>query len=1246
MNKPLNMEIKKIDRYEILRLLGRGGQGTVYLVRDPLTEHQIALKLLTPMMNDRGAAIRFHREFQAISRLSHPGVMTVYEQGLHHDQPFYTMEYIQGCDLKAYRDTHPGWDHICYRMSLAADALAYVHRNNFIHRDLKPGNILMTPDGQPKLMDFGLVKPVNATTVLTMSQNLMGTLHYISPEQFRCDEIDFRSDLYSFGVILYELLTGKLPFECDSIFGMITLQMSSTPVPISAIVRTCPSELSRLCEELLAKEPWDRPASADIVADRLRTIADILKSKEQIAIQSPPDMSGPPLRPRFVNRHNEMDYLASTLSANRDHPLTFTLVSGESGIGKSRLLREASIQCLSDQQSIVRVRKVGAGSEILDDWDELIQQIVDQIEKSIQHLHPLTDFLPELAPLHPAFNIFRTARQAHHSQDFLAVHSDKHNRLRYLTRIFARLTQITHWLIIIEDLNQSNSFYINFFQDLFKWSDIEPIHCAIWTTVRQENFSSRGDMDLFTNQFSYFPGYRHLELGRLSDSDSRELVSSMVNQPFDSNTVSTAVRLCDGHPMMLVETIRGWAAQGDLVVQNGAWILVVTMQTTETIVPYPLQKILQNQIRQLPVDQLETLTWIAVLQLDAFFEVIKFLDSGSEPEMIERLNDLIFHRFLTAESTPLGERYRICHLQIQELLLQTLSATSLKRYHRNIIEILQNLGEPFSEPARIARYQEAVGDMTGAIRNWYQAGQNAIDQELYIKARNCLLHAYQLIPRLNDQQKKMFRMVIAKIVFFLIRSKSYLGDLSNRSGLFDELFALVSRDHDKAFYQDVLYQYVIHLVFTGQIEKGWQKIEELKQFRESDEIPRSVLYLEGYIQFIQDNTTESLHLFRQVMKGIVQDGMTNSHYFCQVLWMIGKCHQNARKWGAAERLYQFILKKLKENQRLSLRGAIYSSLGHVHLFRREYEIGREFLHRALEIHKQTGDEYFTICDQYDIGMAFSLERKLNEALEYVVQAFDEDVKRGQPREILICSMTLTDIYLKLGLFHQAVIACAKALESARSTPLFETYLQIELYHVYLKSIFDDHEQIVEELVRIHREWNIRPGRNIRWNWWLSSAIMTAYHQKRFKRALTLLDHLNDSHIQINSYFSLPAEYLRLLIRIRQQLPMPDEMLSGLYQQLDGWEIPEDEKWLLNTLKFPLTEHNQDDGSFWHRYQETALTLAEPASQLRTLEVGACFARLIDRLETATELDDARCSLKCRLSKDWPEDVRSSFLDRY
>ncbi len=265
---------EQIGKYRVSRVLGRGSMGVVFLARDSLIDRDVAIKTvaLPPGLDDdkiREFRERFLREARAAGRLSHPSIVTIYEadDGSNGGTPFIAMEFVEGLpwNLKIRQHTFPDPEQVLSLAREIASALEYAHKTGVVHRDIKPANIVQTPDGHVKLMDFGIAKV--PTSELTREGQFLGTPAYMSPEQIMGRAVDGRSDLFSLGTVLYELLTCRKPFEGEDITTVTYAILKQDPRPARSISPDIPEEVDRILFHLMAKDTAQRYASARQLAE-------------------------------------------------------------------------------------------------------------------------------------------------------------------------------------------------------------------------------------------------------------------------------------------------------------------------------------------------------------------------------------------------------------------------------------------------------------------------------------------------------------------------------------------------------------------------------------------------------------------------------------------------------------------------------------------------------------------------------------------------------------------------------------------------------------------------------------------------------------------------------------------------------------------------------------------------------------------------------------------------------------------
>ena len=261
-----NLIGRKLDgRYLIESLLGVGGMANVYKGRDVRTGNAIAVKVLKEEFLDNEELVRrFKNESKAISILDHPNIVKVYDVSVTDQLQYIVMEYIDGITLKEYLKQRGGaltWKEVIHFATQVLGALEHAHSKGIVHRDVKPQNIMLQADGSIKMMDFGIARFSRAQSQ-TVSDKAIGSVHYISPEQAKGDHTDGRTDIYSVGVMMYEMLSGHLPFDGSGTVSIAIMQISEKPKPLAQVAPNVPEGLRQITEKAMEKDPDDRYQSA------------------------------------------------------------------------------------------------------------------------------------------------------------------------------------------------------------------------------------------------------------------------------------------------------------------------------------------------------------------------------------------------------------------------------------------------------------------------------------------------------------------------------------------------------------------------------------------------------------------------------------------------------------------------------------------------------------------------------------------------------------------------------------------------------------------------------------------------------------------------------------------------------------------------------------------------------------------------------------------------------------------------
>jgi eukaryotic-like serine/threonine-protein kinase len=303
---------QRLGDYEILKVLGAGGMGRVYQVRNVITDRVEAMKVLLPEISGQEeVAARFLREIKVLAALNHPNIARLHTALTIDNQLVMIMEFVEGQAISARLAGGPiPVPDALTCIDQILDALSYAHQQHVIHRDIKPANMMLTPDGTVKLMDFGIARTENEPTLLTAPGSTLGSMNYMSPEQVKGERTDERSDLYSLGISLYEMVTGERPFHGDSSFSLMAAHINQAPTPPVELQPEMPAGLNQIILTSIAKSPAERFQSAEAFRNAVKSVLRDLQESKTLVQGSqdataaglrtplPPARTAPITRPR------------------------------------------------------------------------------------------------------------------------------------------------------------------------------------------------------------------------------------------------------------------------------------------------------------------------------------------------------------------------------------------------------------------------------------------------------------------------------------------------------------------------------------------------------------------------------------------------------------------------------------------------------------------------------------------------------------------------------------------------------------------------------------------------------------------------------------------------------------------------------------------------------------------------------------------------------------------------------------
>ncbi|MBI2567431.1 MAG: protein kinase [Candidatus Schekmanbacteria bacterium] len=789
-----------IGPYLIVEVLGQGGMGIVYRACHQQSGREVALKTLIAERRAPLSAVR--REIAALAALRHPGVVRILEHGVCEGQPWYAMELVNGVDLLSYcmkrqlgqtagnsfgtptkidataagaetgAAPHDGSRHadiaevggdrmprnvispagleaVLGTMHAVATALAYLHGEGVVHRDLKPGNVLVGQDSLPVIVDFGLAVPFAGEAnreALWVSDTIGGTASYMAPEQIRGELIDARADMYAAGCMMFQLLTGRLPFRKETMGETLLAHLNRPPLPPSCFAVGVPREVDHLVLALLEKDPRSRLAYAQDLARKL----------EDLAVPTHRWSNPPPPRlylnrAGFWGRDEIVNQLIDHLRAAHSGRGGMILISGDGGSGKTRLAMELSLRAVRARMLVIEASFAVSEGRPAVGITSLLQRLADHSRR----LDPAEarvawgEHLDVLAAYEPALGWLR-GDEATPQLAELPPDAAQLRLFSALTHVLLAIAEEACVLLLLDDLHLADELTGSFLLHLQRSEVLQDKALAVLATYCEDEETP------LLRELRASQSVRHFALEHLSPDAVGAIVQEMLGMGERPRRFAAALaRHAEGNPFFVVEYLRAAMTEGTLSRdRSGHWFLDVPepasgAEDTEfkiPALPRSLRELAERRLDRVSAASRALLEIAAVLGLSFETALLRELSEQNDEEYYAALCDLRRNNIL--EDGP-PDATAFCNARLQEVAYGALLPPCLVHLHRRAAQLLEGrmAARPDvagAEPARaaeIAVHWERCGEAPRA-KSWYLAAGRGFLKRYVIKEAEAALRAY------------------------------------------------------------------------------------------------------------------------------------------------------------------------------------------------------------------------------------------------------------------------------------------------------------------------------------------------------------------------------------------------------------------------------------------------------------------------------------------------------------------------
>ena len=715
---------QSLGPYKVLSPLGKGGMGEVYLATDALLQRRVALKLLpSEFTGDRNRVRRFEHEAKAASALNHPNIVSIYGLGESEFGQYIVMELIEGRNLRACQPLPLPPASVRDIGMQAAKALEITHAAGLIHRDIKPDNIMIRHDGLVKVLDFGLARLVGPITELmetgsfTQPGAIMGTISYMSPEQARGEWLTAASDIFSLGIVFYELATGRHPFQADSGIGFLHAIVSRQAIPPARLNPDIPSWLETLMLRMLEKDPAKRCSAAEVVAS----------FQQQDAGRAGGSGAAAKSTRVAVGRRKERAQLHSMLQLALEGRSSILCISGEPGQGKTTLVEEFLMDVVNRNSALVargRCSERLAGAEaylpILETLDSLMNGVErDTVAAAMKSLAPTW-----YAQLSPA-----AAPQAQGGPP------SSEKLKRELAALLQEISRQQALVIFLDDVQWADLSTVDLLAYL--GTRLDAIRTLIVMGYRSSEAHSSNQQFLALQLELQARGVcREIALGFFAVEEIQEYLDrKFARHAFPAEFAHRIHERTEGNPLFVTDLLRYLQERQAIVLQDGRWTLTGPVAEVLTDLPESVRSMVQRKMEQLDESERRMLMAASVQGADFDAAVVARALDADPAEIEEGLEQLErrsgFVRLVAEYEYPdrsLTLRYSFVHVLYQNAFFAALRPTRRISLSKVVAEaLLQFHGAHAGKiAAQLAFLFETARDFERAAGQYQAASQNAL----------------------------------------------------------------------------------------------------------------------------------------------------------------------------------------------------------------------------------------------------------------------------------------------------------------------------------------------------------------------------------------------------------------------------------------------------------------------------------------------------------------------------------------
>ena len=1011
------------NRYKVLKKLGVGAMGEVYQVTDLKDNCIIALKILSKQMSASEEAQRFKREFKLLAELHHPNLCAVYDFGTLKDgRSYFTMEYIDGPNIfdasknLSYEEIYPLIVELCR-------ALAYIHAKGLIHYDIKPGNVLIQKangSSVVKLMDFGLADEQQ----IKGGELIKGTFPYIAPEVIKGLAVDHRADLYSLGVLLYEIFTGR-QFAVEGKASFVTFLKQSkdliSELP-SKIVADIPKGLERLILKLIAFDPPERFSRANEVIKSISKIADF-----KFQMETEKTIEGYLLGSKFVGRDKEMDTLKSLYEKAQHGESKVVLITGDAGIGKSRLLKEFRVftqierrHCFTGSTS---QDKIGPLTPFYDVFSELINHLKagPSLSRNIKFsLAVLFKIFPELTDGHLRKNLPRLVP--------LEPEPEKLRNFEALSELVRHIaSELGELVILLEDLHWADDLTLQFLEYLGR--NLEGRNIFVCGTCRRGELAENPTLKKMMANLRDEGYFSLVELKPFNFKSLYAFLDSTITpQSNSSELVKYLMEKTSGNPFFVEEIMRALMRMRGISI--GEKFEIETLRRVS--IPETIEDVVLKRTKDLDHAAQRVTKFAAILLSDFSYDLMKRLTDLDDTELSKVLWDLKSRQVLVEEDN----RYRFYHPTLREAVLKRLRDKERRELHYKVGKVLEQINKGNLEKIieDLAYYFINARDLKKGIRYGLMAAARSSNRYANEQAIWFYKGVALLLP---DKDRTQLSDILVKLATII---KIFKSDAKEAIKYYNRALKLKvgSIEKEVKIHLEIANTYDVQGEFNKALniyQKAFQLLGRMKPGRFKDLLKvyinvkmRKVYLYAGDIENADAFNPNTLKLLKNMRR---KDTMRLQSAIYQNLGIIeiDKCAYGRGDYNKAISYYKESYRRYRMTEDKDGISGILNQLGITYYYCKfDFRKAYDCFHKSIQIAEKIEDQYMVSVGLVNFGDMFRTKACYSNGLECYERALAISRKISNPAVASHSLLGMGNCFLGLCDYKKAKEYSRKALE--------------------------------------------------------------------------------------------------------------------------------------------------------------------------------------------------------------------------